>query len=135
MKLTKSLYVDGLQCPKILWLKTHCPEEAQVSESAQNVFDNGHTVGGYAKRYFGDYVEIPMDYDNFSESFQLALETTKSHIAAGTLVICEAAFKFQNAICFADILRVHAGGSIEIIEVKQSASLKPQYMDDMAFQH
>ena len=133
--LSKSSYCSGLQCLKILWLKTHCPEEAQISESTQNVFDSGHTVGNYAKRYFGEYVEVPMDYDNFSESFQLALGTTKSHIAAGTPMICEAAFKFQNAICFADILRVHDSGNVEIIEVKQSASLKPQYMDDMAFQY
>ena len=42
-------------------------------------------------------------------------------------------FMAENAL--SDILRVHAGGSIEIIEVKQSASLKPQYMDDMAFQY
>jgi hypothetical protein len=133
--LSKSSYCSGLQCPKILWLKTNCPEEAQISESTQNVFDSGHTVGTYAKRYFGVYAEVPMDFDNYSESFQLALETTKSHIAEGTPVICEAAFRHKNAICFADILRVHANGNIEIIEVKQSSSMKPQYMDDMAFQY
>jgi hypothetical protein len=133
--LSKSSYCNGLQCPKILWLKTHCPQEAQTSESTQNAFDSGHTVGGYAKTYFGDYVEVPMDFDNYSKSLKVALETTKSLIYKGTQTICEAAFKFENVNCFADIVRVNTNGSIEIIEVKQSTGLKQQYLDDMAFQY
>jgi hypothetical protein len=37
--LSKSPYCLGLQCPKILWLKTNCPEEEQISASVQNDFD------------------------------------------------------------------------------------------------
>ena len=133
--LSKSSYCGGLQCLKILWLKTNHPEEAQISESTQSTFDSGHTVGDYAKKYFGDYVEIPMDFDNFSESFKIALEQTKSHISAGTPTLCEAAFGYKDCICFADIVRVNNDNTIDIIEVKQSTGLKPQYLDDMAFQY
>jgi hypothetical protein len=102
--LSKSSYCNGLQCPKILWLKTHCPEEeAKPSESTQSVFDSGHTVGNYAKKYFGDYVEVPMDFENYSVAFKAAIETTKSLIEKGTPTICEAAFAYKNAICLADI--------------------------------
>ena len=133
--ISKSSYCSGLQCLKKLWLKTNCPEEEQISESAQNVFNNGHTVGNYAKKYFGEYIEVHIDFGNFNQSFPIAQEVTKSHIHQGTPVICEAAFGNQNTLCFVDILRVHSDGSVEIIEVKQSTGLKPQYLDDMAFQY
>ena len=133
--LSKSAYCNGLQCLKILWLKTNSPEEEQISETTQRKFDKGHTVGDYAKKYFGDYVEVPMDFDNFSESFKNALEATKSHIDAGTPTICEAAFTFKNALCFADILRVKKDKTVEIVEVKQTTCVKPQHIDDMAFQY
>ena len=133
--ISKSSYCSGLQCLKILWLKSNCTEEAQISESIQNVINNGYMVGNFAKKYFGDYVEVPMDFDNFSQSFKIAQETTKMLINKRTPVICEAAFSYKNTICFADILRVNDDGSIEIIEVKQSTSPKPQHLDDMAFQY
>jgi hypothetical protein len=133
--LSKSSYCSGVQCPKILWLKTHCPDEALISESTQNTFDMGHTVGDYAKTYFGDYVEVPMDFEHFSDAFKNAVEATKNHITNGTPTVCEAAFGYKNALCFADILRTNPDGTIEIIEVKQSADLKPQHLDDMAFQY
>jgi hypothetical protein len=133
--LSKSSYCNGLQCPKILWLKTHCPEEEQISEKTQKTFDRGHTVGDYAKKYFGEYVEVPIDFGNFSESFKTALENTKSLIEKETPTVCEAAFSFNNTICFADILRVKKDGTIEIIEVKQTSGVRPQHIDDMAFQY
>jgi len=133
--ISKSSYCSGLQCLKILWLKTHCPEEAQISESTQNVFDAGHTVGNYAKQYFGDYYEIPMDFGNYNESFTLAVENTKLQIEAGTPTLCEAAFSYKNSICFADILRVNADQTVEIIEVKQTTKVKPEHYNDMAFQY
>ena len=133
--LSKSSYCSGVQCLKILWLKTHCPQEAQVSESTQKAFDSGHTVGDYAKKYFGSFEEIQMNFDNFSESFKVALEDTKNHINKRTPTICEAAFSYKNTLCFADIVRVNADKSLEIIEVKQTTGVKPQHFDDMAFQY
>ena len=133
--LSKTSYCSGLQCLKILWMKTHRKEEAKISKSTQNVFDSGHTVGDYAKTYFGKFVEILVNHDNFAESFKLALEETKSLINERYPTICEAAFKFENTICFADIVRVNTDGTLEIIEVKQTASVKPTHLDDMAFQY
>jgi hypothetical protein len=116
-------------------MKTFHPEEAHVPESTQNVFDTGHKVGDYAMAYFGKFVEILVDFNNFNESFKLALEETKSLINEKYPTICEAAFKFENAMCFADIVRVNADGTLEIIEVKQTARVKPEHLDDMAFQY
>ena len=49
--LTKSKYMNGLQCSRLLWVavndKARMPE---VEESAQARFDEGQIVGDYAKK-------------------------------------------------------------------------------------
>jgi hypothetical protein len=112
-------------------MRTHLNDKVVISPETQKVFDSGHVVGDYAKHYFDDFVEIPRDRENYQKSF----DATKNLINQKTPTICEAGFKFENAICFADIVRVNADGSLEIIEVKQSSDLKKHYLDDMAFQY
>jgi len=42
--LIQILLLQRSSLPKDLWLKTKCPKEAQIMESAQNVFDSGVNV-------------------------------------------------------------------------------------------
>ena len=65
MGLSKSQYVKGLQCPKILWLKKNKGEEAEVPAFSRRIMRIGTEVGDLAKGRFGDYVEIPFDRDDF----------------------------------------------------------------------
>jgi len=58
--LSKSKYLNGLQCLKLLWLEINNPETLpQVNLSTQFVFDQGHLVGELAKKLFPDGVDIP----------------------------------------------------------------------------
>jgi len=116
-------------------METHLKGEKRYSESTIATFDSGHTVGGYAKHYFGEFKEIPMYFEDFNNSFKLAQEITKNLINEKTPTICEGAFKYENARCFADIVRPNVDGTIDIIEVKQASKVKPEHYNDMAFQY
>ena len=60
--LSKSKYCKGIQCPKILWLDIHKPEEAGDVLS-QSIIANGNLVGELARQYFGKYDIVEYDYD------------------------------------------------------------------------
>src|SRR5256885_5613574 len=54
MQLTKSLFVAGAQCHKLLWWKVHEPlaTELQPDKVLQDRFDQGAQVGELARREF-----------------------------------------------------------------------------------
>jgi len=60
--LSKSKYLNGLQCPKLLWLEINNPERLpQVDLSTQFIFDQGHLVGELAKKLFPEGIDVPTD--------------------------------------------------------------------------
>lgn len=134
--ISKSSYCNGLQCPKILWLKTFMPEEAIIDSATQAKFNSGQEVGDLAKQYFGDYIEIEVDFNDRRNSISHAVEQTQQLIAdRKTQNIAEATFTTKNTFCRIDILRVLPNGELEIVEVKRATEVKSQYYDDVAFQY
>ena len=60
--LSKSKYLNGLQCQKYLWLLFNDKDKVpQPDASTQHVFDEGHRIGELAKRLFLDGIDIPSD--------------------------------------------------------------------------
>ena len=55
---SKSRYCSCIQCPKILWLKEHLPDEFDDSVMNQSVLSTGNDVGDLAMGLFGDYTEV-----------------------------------------------------------------------------
>ncbi|NLG10433.1 MAG: DUF2779 domain-containing protein, partial [Coriobacteriaceae bacterium] len=53
MKLSKSRYTRGVQCPRMLWLGEHHPELFDDSVMNQAVLSTGNEVGDLAMGYFG----------------------------------------------------------------------------------
>ncbi|MBS3125572.1 hypothetical protein J4211_04985 [Candidatus Woesearchaeota archaeon] len=50
LTLSKSKYVLGLQCPKLLWCLFNAPELIPpIDESTQAIFDQGREVGNFAE--------------------------------------------------------------------------------------
>ncbi|MHA1485205.1 MAG: DUF2779 domain-containing protein, partial [Candidatus Thorarchaeota archaeon] len=74
--LSKSKYLNGLQCPKYLWLlfndKGKIP---QPDSSTQHVFDEGHRIGELAKRLFPEGINVPSDdfIGNLNETRKLLI--------------------------------------------------------------
>lgn len=126
--LSKSRYLLGLQCPRLLWLSANEPERVPAPDAAtQFVFDQGHEVGRLAKRLFPDGVDIPV------EDFSLCLAESR-RLLASRRPLFEAAFMSDGMYARVDILHPARGGAWNIIEVKSSTSVKEVNYHDVAFQ-
>ena len=51
---SKSRYCNCIQCPKILWLKEHLPEEFDDSVMNQAVLSTGNDVGAWPWDFSGN---------------------------------------------------------------------------------
>ncbi|MCD8307979.1 MAG: DUF2779 domain-containing protein [Clostridia bacterium] len=133
MTLTKSKYVRYCQCPKMLWMDYHKPEEGVKDESLDARFNEGHECGELAKGLFGDYVECTALRPDGSLDISMMLAQTKKAVARGMETICEAAFSIYGLYCAVDILHKTQGG-YSVYEVKSSTGIKEEYLWDLAFQ-
>ena len=129
MRLSKSRYVTGLQCPKILWMNEHMPEQFDESVRDEARLEVGNVVGDLAMGYYGDFVEVEFD----EHGFEAMAERTRELLDAGERVICEATFIYEDNFCMADILRVEDDG-VHIVEVKATTELKDYHQDDASYQ-
>ena len=127
--LSKTLYCNGVQCPKMLWLKKHRPELFDDSVINQAVMDTGNEVGDLAMGLFGDYTEVP-----YSKELADMTAETERLIAEGVPVIAEASFTWNGMFCSVDVLKNHGSGRVELYEVKSSTSAREIYYHDIAYQ-
>ncbi len=126
--LSKSRYLLGLQCPRLLWLHVNEPERIPaVDESTQFIFDQGHEVGNLAKQLFPDGIDIP------TQDFSLNLEESR-RLLSTRRPLFEAAFMSNGKYARVDILQPAGEDTWNIIEVKSSTSVKRVNYDDVAFQ-
>ena len=126
--LSKSKYVHGLQCIKLLWVEINDPSRIPpVSPSTQNVFDQGHEVGFLAQKLFPG--GISLQTDNISEN----LKETRASLDLQKPLF-EAAFSANRLYCRVDILNPAGDNEWDIIEVKSTNSVKAEQLEDVAFQ-
>ena len=129
--LSKTSILQGLQCPKALYLsKNPPPIEIPPDPDQEATFKMGREVGLLARQLFPGGTEVP--FSNFSLSDQVS--KTKELIDSGVNVIHEGAFTFDNIFIKTDIL-VRLGETWEINEVKMSTSIKDINYDDAAIQY
>jgi|SRR3989338_678569 len=127
MMLSKSSYMLGLQCPLYLWAKFNKPSLIPGADaSLQHRFDEGHIVGGLAKKYFGGGIDIPID------EFKLNIEKTQE-LVKGKQVLFEPGFFVNDLFSRIDVLKPVEGGW-DLIEVKSSTKIKPEHYQDVSFQ-
>lgn len=126
--LSKSRILNGLQCPKRLYLQVHRPELAEVDPSAEHRFQAGHEVGNVARSLqLGGKLMT-------EEQLDAALNATRQELAAaGDKVLFEPAFAHGGVLIRADILSRRAG-EVELREVKSSTSVKDYHQQDVAVQ-
>jgi hypothetical protein len=133
LRISKSQYLKGIQCPKALWLYRHRPDlYPEISESQQHLFDMGHEIGELAQQYFDNGIEITEEYYQIDQ----AIESTEKAIKDGYKTIYEAtACSPDNAFSRIDILRkVNGSNAWDLIEVKGSTSVKDYHIDDTSLQ-
>ena len=135
MALTKTSFMRGMQCPKMLWLDKHKPGLKVIPPEIQARLDAGNDFGDRAMGMFGPYEEMTVYCPGTTIPDKKAmLQKTQEHLAAGTPVICEAAFSNYNNYCAADILRKTKTG-YDFYEVKNAPEVREQFVKDAGFQY
>lgn len=129
--LSKSKLLSFRQCPRRLWLERHRPELAEVTPGQEAAFELGHEVGDVARRLYdtGGGILIELDGD-----LRAAMERTNEVLARRSAApVFEATFQRNGLLVRVDVLERGAGGW-RLIEVKASASVKPEHLEDCAIQ-
>jgi hypothetical protein len=126
--LSKSKYINGLQCLKLLWVSLNDAARLPPYDAAtQHVFDQGHMIGVLAQQlYLGG---IKLETENIGANLK---ETTASLKLQRPLF--EAAFSGKRLYCRVDILNPSVGESWDIVEVKSTNDVKDEQLHDVAFQ-
>ena len=135
MAISKTDFMRGMQCPKMLWLDKHRPGLKVIPEETQKKLDAGTDFGDRAMGMFGPYEEMTVYRPGTRIPDTAAMvRRTLEHLEAGTPVICEAAFSNYNNYCAVDILRKTESG-YDFYEVKNSPRVDPQFVRDAGFQY
>ncbi|MFC2062916.1 DUF2779 domain-containing protein [Chloroflexota bacterium] len=126
--LSKTKYLAGLQCPKLLWIQVNEPERIpEIDPATQYVFDQGHLVGELAKKLYPGGTDIPTgDFMGNIRQAQARITERKTLFEAGFL-----SGRIYSRI---DILNPANEDKWDIIEVKSSTGLKDVHIDDVSFQ-
>ena len=134
MGITKTDFMRGLQCPRMLWLDRHRPSLRVIPPEVQARLDAGNDFGDRAMGMFGPYEEMTVYRPGTHIPDKKAmLARTAEHLSLGTPVLCEAAFSFYNNYCAVDLLRRTDTGH-DFYEVKNAPEVREQFVRDAAFQ-
>ena len=131
LRLSKSRFVAGSQCHKLLWLRVHEPGavELQPDKVLEDRFDQGRQVGELARGRFPGGVLIDLPHNAVEER----VAATQAAIASGAPAIFEASFVADDTFVAVDVLERVPGGW-RLIEVKSSSSQKEEHVTDTAIQ-
>jgi hypothetical protein len=130
--LSKSNFLRGDQCPKALFLAVNEPSAVAPSDAESRARrETGRRVGRLAQGLFPDGEAATL---SAAPDLDAAEARTRALVAAGTPAIFEAVFHTPDGRrCVVDILAKGRRGW-RLIEVKSSASVKPEHLPDAAYQ-
>jgi len=128
--ISKSTFLQGLQCPKLLWNAYHAKHLfPKVDDATQAVFDQANAVEALAKRMFPNGIEIATDPSDFERAIRLTQEALPLRRP-----IFEASFAANGGYARADILNPVGQDEWDIVEVKSTTRVKDVHLSDLAFQ-
>ena len=127
--LSKSGYIAGQQCEKLLWLSSHNIEPSlDMDDGAKDRLKVGEEVGNVAKNLFPDGLEIDFNMNDIDLMINQTTEALKSDKP-----IYEATFLNEDILVRVDLM-VKEGEGWNMYEVKSSSSIKNYHYEDAAFQ-
>ena len=132
IKLSKTAYLEGLRCQKLLWLRKNRPDLADPPDpQTQYLFETGHCVEEYARRLFPGGKLIGKEH---AGPFARLLAETEIVMASDTPYLYEGTFANDQMLCRTDILHRWDNQRWNIGEIKMCTQQKPEHLDDIAFQ-
>lgn len=128
--VSKSKFLWGSQCRKLLWVAYSAKDEIPEPDAAQQaIFDQGHEVGALAKSLYPGGIEVSAAATDFRQVLQNSLEAAKVRKP-----LFEAGFVHNGGFARVDILNPVGRNEWDIIEVKSSTEVKDVNLIDLAFQ-
>ncbi|MCK4717481.1 MAG: DUF2779 domain-containing protein, partial [Thermoplasmata archaeon] len=127
--LSKSKYIHGLQCLKLLYTEVNDKDSIPPPNLAtQLIFEQGRRVGEAARREFPGGVLIPMF------PWKTLEERTWDAVDTNVPFIFEGGFIHDDVLVLTDVLRRVDENLFDLIEVKTSSSVKDVHISDIAVQ-
>jgi hypothetical protein len=129
-RLSKSRFVAGWQCPRLLWWTVNEKDapELQPDIVLEDLFDQGRQVGERARAEWPGGVLIEGDHHDPTR-----IPRTRAAMDGGADVLFEACFEEDGVFCAVDVLERNGDGWT-LIEVKSSSSVKDYHFPDLAVQ-
>jgi hypothetical protein len=128
-QLTKTNFIQYLNCPESLWLLKNEPNEYPKGEFSlflEKLIKEGYEVEEYAKLLFSNGVDLPEDSTP---------QFTQQQLNSNNKVFFQPSFLTQKGV-FAriDVLEKLSDGSYHIYEIKSASSIKKGKLEDACFQ-
>jgi predicted RecB family nuclease len=129
--LSKSRFVKGCQCHKLLWWTVHEPDatELQPDKVLQDLFDQGRQVGELARSRYPGGVLIDLPHGAYAER----VAATEGVLKEGAPAVFEGSFMARDTYVAVDVLEKQGSG-YRLIEVKSSTTRKDEHIPDVAVQ-
>jgi hypothetical protein len=128
--ISKSSYMAGRQCPRLLWYKVNQPDVFPPADPAtQAIFDQGAQVGALAKQLFPKGLEIGAGIIKRD-----AVDELSRAAVSRRLPLYEAGFIAGCAYARADVLVPVGRNQWDIVEVKSTTKAKEIHVSDLALQ-
>lgn len=129
MRLTKTDFIQYLNCPESLWLLKNKPEAYEKGEFSlflEKLIKEGYEVEEYAKSLFPGGIDLP---ENSTPEF------TKQQLTTGNSVFFQPSFLTDKGV-FAriDVLEKLPDDTYHIYEIKSASSIKKGKLEDACFQ-
>lgn len=128
--ISKSKFLWGLQCKKLLWYAYNAKDEIPPPDASQQaIFDQGHEVGALAKTLYPGGIEVCEGVTEFGQVLRQSLEAAKARKP-----LFEAGFSYNGGFARVDILNPVGKDQWDIVEVKSSTGIKDVNLSDLAIQ-
>lgn len=132
MQISKSDYMLFLKHPAWIWLKKYDKNKLPpTSEELQVIFDEGHLFEKYAEQLFPGSTKL--GFNDYTEYLDLPKRTSEA-LNNGAKTIFQGRFEYDNLTCIIDVLEKVSDNEFDLYEIKSSTSVKPEHIDDLAFQ-
>jgi len=127
--LTKSRYLDGLQCGKLMWTKLNARERVPGGEPWQaRLAVTARQLDDLAKQLWEGLVEVPP----FRETAERVAATRK--VLAKRVPLFGATFLAAGRLCRVDVLEPAPDGRWNLVEIKAGTRIRNTAIQDLAFQ-
>lgn len=127
--LSKSKFMDGLICPKLLWYDYHKKEVIPAPNAFdQDIMDQGTKVGELARDLFSGGITVKRDKD------PLVTAANSLKVIDKKAPLFESGFVFGRFYALPDILVPAGSKEWDLIEVKSTGEVKDEHIYDVAYQ-